>query len=32
MIDGNVKIEPLRYWPDMMLTDMVPDDTLQGVA
>ncbi len=32
MIDGNVKIEPLRYWSGMKLTDMVPDDTLQGVA
>ncbi|MEE4251185.1 MAG: GH3 auxin-responsive promoter family protein [Alcanivoracaceae bacterium] len=32
MVDGNVKIEPLRYWPGMMLTDMVADQALEGVA
>jgi hypothetical protein len=32
MIDGNVKIEPLRYWPGMKLGEMVPDVSLQGVA
>lgn len=32
MIDGNVKIEPLRYWSGFSLADMVPDEALEGVA
>lgn len=32
MVDGNVKIEPLRYWPGMELADMVADEALEGVA
>lgn len=32
MIDGNVKVEPLRYWPGMALADMVVDEALEGVA
>lgn len=32
MVDGNVKIEPLRYWPGMALADMVADEALAGVA
>ncbi|MDF1629278.1 MAG: GH3 auxin-responsive promoter family protein [Alcanivoracaceae bacterium] len=32
MVDGNVKIEPLRYWPGMELAEMVADRVLEGVA
>jgi hypothetical protein len=32
MIDGNVKVEPLRYWPGMMLEEMVPKESLEGAA
>jgi hypothetical protein len=32
MIDGNVKVEPLRYWPGMALAEMVADEALEGVA
>lgn len=32
MVDGNVKIEPLRYWPGMVLAEMIPDQALEGVA
>lgn len=32
MIDGNVKVEPLRYWQGFALADMVPDEALEGVA
>jgi hypothetical protein len=32
MVDGNVKIEPLRYWPGMELAEMVAGEALEGVA
>ncbi|PKM22372.1 MAG: GH3 auxin-responsive promoter [Gammaproteobacteria bacterium HGW-Gammaproteobacteria-14] len=32
MIDGNVKIEPLRYWPGMRLDEMLPEVAFEGVA
>ncbi|MFN3714379.1 MAG: GH3 auxin-responsive promoter family protein [Alcanivoracaceae bacterium] len=32
MVEGNIKLEPLRYWPGMELADMVPEHSLAGVA
>jgi hypothetical protein len=32
MVDGNVKIEPLRYWPGMELAEIIADEALEGVA
>jgi hypothetical protein len=32
MVEGNIKLEPLRYWPGMQLSEMVPSQSLAGVA
>lgn len=32
MVEGNVKIEPLRYWPGVQLADIVPAQIMETVA